>query len=153
MRLLSNPNIDLDGLMQETAERERRVEEAMQAITKLLAKERDLLDMMGATPKPGASPTAAILDAAEAVLREAGDAGLSSSVIWEKLEEQGVCVGGKNPAANLSAKLSQAKGRFVSGGPTFGWRLASKAETKPKGLNIPPPRLNRGENERTDSHP
>ena len=68
MRLLSNHKIDLDGLMQETAERERRVEKAMQAITKLLAKERDLLDMMGSTLKPVAS-TADILDAAEACRR------------------------------------------------------------------------------------
>ena len=101
----------------------------MQAITKLLAKERDLLDMMGSTLKPVAS-TADILDAAEAVLREAGDASLSSSVIWERLEEQGVYVGGKNPAANLSAKLSQAKGRFVSGGPALGWRLAQAASDR-----------------------
>ena len=132
MESVHDLDVDLAALEKNILEQERKIDDLVRRHNAVLAKARELNHALGLgqIDRPEASPTSVILDAAEAILREAGSGGLSSSRIWERLESQGIYVAGKNPASNLSAKLSQAKGRFVSGGPNLGWRLAS-ASAKP----------------------
>ena len=64
-----------------------------------------------------------ILDGAEEILREEGRI-MYSREILERLEERSIHVGGKNPASNLSSKISQnSNGRFISHGRGKGWSL------------------------------
>lgn len=64
-----------------------------------------------------------IVPAVEAILREADGGPMPLREIYSRLRARGIEIAGKNPEANLSAKLSYSQ-RFVSRGPA-GWILAT----------------------------
>ena len=134
MEPLSDPNLTLEAIAERITRREQEIEALKRRLAGLRSKERELQDAviefesvwgLNPTEKPSPSPLPDILDGAEKVLRRAGGGPMFSREIWKKLEEAGVHVSGNDPASNLSAKLSQAKDRFVSQGRGKGWCLPS----------------------------
>ena len=145
MEPLSDPNLTVEAIEQRITQREQKIEALQRRLASLRSRERELQDAviefesvwgLDPTEKPSPSSLSDILDGAEKVLREAGGGPMFSREIWKRLEESGVHVSGKDPASNLSAKLSQEKDRFVSQGRGKGWCLPSTENPEKKPFNI-----------------
>ncbi len=128
--LFFDPDFDPDIADKQLAEREKKIEALMKRLAKMQARERELKAKgLGRSESPPLSTLNDILNGAEEVLREEGRPMLSREIL-EELEACDIHVGGSSPASNLSAKMSQAKGRFVSNGRGKGWSLPSSGDSE-----------------------
>ena len=84
-------------------------------------------DALPTTEAGSASSTNEILDGAEMILMDRKRPMLTGAIL-AALEDIGVVVGGVSPSSNLSAKLSQDKGRFQNHGRGIGWGLLDWGE-------------------------
>ncbi|MCY4145998.1 MAG: HTH domain-containing protein [Chloroflexi bacterium] len=67
-----------------------------------------------ARPRSGATPTAQLLDMAEAILRERESEPMHYRDLTDEIRRRGRVIGGKDPAASLVSRMTQDKAqRFI----------------------------------------
>jgi hypothetical protein len=73
------------------------------------------------------SPTALIIGMTERILDKNGKP-MQLGALFEELNQSGITIGGEDPRANLSTKLSGAKDRIYNAKPHGWWLTARKSE-------------------------
>lgn len=122
------------------------LEEYIREIEGNLAKMTGISSLNAPRPKTRSSSSSSsfrvIVGAVVAILQESPDKSASSRLIFEKLKERGVTIGGQDPLRNLSSKLSHMVNDencpVISLGRSRGYTLRPESITVSADLAIPP---------------